>query len=142
MVKMMSKYFSEKEMFCHCWRCKGKRPSLAVYNNLKRTAAALDIYREKLGKPIYIDDAYRCPAHNKECGGVSGSAHMLGLAADCRIAGMNEAQMFEFFAEMPTSNIPHKPKSKTFMGAGYYPGKGFCHVDIERCKPRPNTWRG
>jgi uncharacterized protein YcbK (DUF882 family) len=33
-------------------------------------------------KPLHIVDSYRCPAYNKSIGGVIGSQHLLGNAAD------------------------------------------------------------
>jgi len=42
----------------------------------------LDKARAMYGKPIYITSGYRTEAHNEKVGGVSGSSHLKGLAAD------------------------------------------------------------
>ena len=42
----------------------------------------LDKARAIYGKPIYITSGYRTEAHNEKVGGVSGSSHLKGLAAD------------------------------------------------------------
>lgn len=44
----------------------------------------LNYIREELGKPIYINSAYRTPAVNKQVGGSKRSLHMQGRAADIR----------------------------------------------------------
>lgn len=58
-------------------------PNSEVVNNLKKLVEyVLDPLREKYGKPIHVNGAYRCPALNKAVGGSKTSQHMLGLAAD------------------------------------------------------------
>jgi hypothetical protein len=42
----------------------------------------LDPLREAWGGPIYVTSGYRCPALNRLVGGVEGSQHTLGQAAD------------------------------------------------------------
>ena len=42
----------------------------------------LEPLREKIGKPIIIDSAFRSAAVNRAVGGVSNSQHLLGQAAD------------------------------------------------------------
>ena len=42
----------------------------------------LDPIREYMDEPIYINSGYRCPLLNKAVGGVAGSQHVLGQAAD------------------------------------------------------------
>ena len=42
----------------------------------------LDPIREYMDKPIYVNSGYRCPLLNKAVGGVAGSQHVLGQAAD------------------------------------------------------------
>lgn len=58
-------------------------PNSEVVNNLEKLVEyILDPLREKYGKPIHVNGAYRCPALNKAVGGSKTSQHMLGLAAD------------------------------------------------------------
>lgn len=42
----------------------------------------LDPIREYMNEPIYVNSGYRCPLLNKAVGGVAGSQHVLGQAAD------------------------------------------------------------
>lgn len=49
---------------------------------LTMVAELLETMRTLIGVPILVHDAYRCPALNKEDGGVSNSQHALCEAAD------------------------------------------------------------
>lgn len=56
----------------------------------------LDPARRVFGGPVSVSSGYRCPKHNAEVGGVSGSQHLKGEAADIccsdneRLAGIIE----------------------------------------------------
>lgn len=54
----------------------------AVKNLTALVDNVLDPLREMYGKPIYISSGYRCPRLNKAVGGVPGSQHKTGQAAD------------------------------------------------------------
>lgn len=55
--------------------------------------AILDILRNQVGKPVYINSGYRTPTRNKEVGGAKYSYHMRGMAADIRISGMTAKEI-------------------------------------------------
>lgn len=58
-------------------------PSEEVLENLKKTALLLERARTILGnRPIFVSSGYRCPDLNHAVGGVAGSAHTFGKAAD------------------------------------------------------------
>lgn len=141
-MSQITEHFSTEEMYCKCSRCKGKTPTPKIVANLKLTAQALEKLRTKLGKPISVNCAYRCPKHNAELQGTAkGSFHMQGLAADIHWEGANEKQMFEFASGIKTNQIPNSPKNSFgFSGCGYYPCEGFVHVDVAKGSPRPNSW--
>ena len=64
-------------------------PSFEVVENLARlTEKILDPLRAAYGKPITVTSGYRCEKLNKAVGGVNGSAHLRGDAADLRAADM------------------------------------------------------
>lgn len=52
--------------------------------NLASLWNSLNFIREKFGKPIIINSAFRTPAVNKQVGGAKRSLHMQGRAADIR----------------------------------------------------------
>lgn len=88
----LSPHFSKVEMACRC--C----------GNLKiedRLLSALETLRNLAGAPVIVHDAYRCPKHNEEIGGVPDSEHEQGLAADVRISGLSLQQMYELALQVP-----------------------------------------
>lgn len=58
-------------------------------NLIKLVETLLDPLRERLGKPLIVNCAFRNKQVNKLVGGSSTSAHVKGLAADLRIRGNN-----------------------------------------------------
>ena len=65
--------------------------------NLKRLCGWLEMLRSEWNKrygegddPIVINSGYRSEAVNKAVGGVSGSNHLTGCAADIRVAGIEQ----------------------------------------------------
>ena len=65
-------------------------PNKAQVKNLKRLCRWLERLREKVGKPIVINSGYRSEAVNKAVGGVKGSNHLTGCAADIHVAGIEQ----------------------------------------------------
>lgn len=58
-------------------------PNVMQAENLKRTAATMEIVRSLLGnKPIIINSGFRCPELNAAVKGAVTSAHLEGLACD------------------------------------------------------------
>ena len=76
----------------------GNIPSHVHIENLKRLCGWLEMLRSEWNKrygegddPIVINSGYRSEAVNKAVGGVKGSNHLTGCAADIRVAGMEQA---------------------------------------------------
>jgi uncharacterized protein YcbK (DUF882 family) len=113
----LSEHFSRVEMRCHdCGKCDISTDLLTALERLRALGPEL----------IIVDDGYRCPEHNAEVGGVNGSQHTLGLAADIRIAGLTLQQQYDRAKSIPA-----------FFdgGIGVYDG-GFIHVDVRNGKAR------
>lgn len=53
----------------------------------------LDILRNQVGKPVYINSGYRTPTRNKAVNGAKYSYHMRGMAADIRVNGINPKEI-------------------------------------------------
>ena len=75
----------------------GKIPSHVHIENLKRLCGWLEMLRSEWNKrygegddPIVINSGYRSEAVNKAVGGVSGSNHLTGCAADIRVTGIEQ----------------------------------------------------
>lgn len=85
----------------------------------------LEEFRTYLGAPIFINGdrlkyrGYRSPFENyKIVKGETYSFHMQGLAADCN-------------STLPIDRFHEKALSfGKWHGIGFYPTKGFCHLDI------------
>ena len=72
-------------------------PNEAQVENLKRLCGWLEHLRRRWNNiygegndPIIINSGYRSPEVNKAVGGVEGSNHLAGCAADIRVAGMEQ----------------------------------------------------
>lgn len=116
-MKKVSKYFSQDELACKC---------CGVYKADKRLLTVLDEIREKVGKPVIILSGYRCPKHNAKVGGAPNSKHMLGIACDITVHGMQARQLYAIASEV----------LKGKGGLGYYPKENFVHVDVREGKAR------
>ena len=114
----LSEHFSKAEFACHCCG------TLKIETELIQ---ALELFRGLAGKPVIVHDAYRCPAHNQEAGGVTDSEHTQGRAADVSIPGLSLQEMFDLALQVPS-----------FLngGIGVYDGI-FLHLDI---RPHPARW--
>lgn len=80
------KYFTLKELTRSDTASRMKIDNTPTDDVVKNLTAlvdnVLDPLREMYGKPIYISSGYRCPRLNKAVGGVAGSQHKTGQAAD------------------------------------------------------------
>ena len=106
-------HFSQQEFTCKCGCGEVLIDMQLVYG--------LEVLRRLLRKPIIINSAYRCEAHNKAVGGVDNSQHRLGTAADIRVSGMTPSEI-------------HKLACNIFDGVGLY--DNFVHVDVRGVKAR------
>lgn len=111
--KMGSIYFSDDELTCHC--C-GKYPENGMSQSL---LDLLDEIRERVGGPVELSCAYRCPNHNADVGGVTNSQHVLGTAADVLVPdGWSVDKLADLAVELGAD------------GVGRYYSNDFVHVDV------------
>ena len=116
----LTKDFSRDEFKCKCG-CG------ANYIDM-RLVKGLQTLRDNLGKPVIINDATRCPKHNKEVGGVTNSQHILGKAADIHVNGVSPEALADAAEKIPV-----------FLNGGIGRYATFVHVDVRGHKAR---WRG
>ena len=121
----MSKYFTIAEL------CKSEtadrlgipnRVPKALLPNLQALIDnVLDPLRESYGKPIFVNSGYRCAELNKAVGGVDGSFHLEGYAADIdtRQGRMENEKLFEHIR----ANLP-------FTELGWEGGGRWIHVAL------------
>lgn len=94
----LSQHFTLAEMCKTSAKTADKNiPSHVHIENLKRLCGWLEMLRSEWNKrygegddPIVINSGYRSEAVNKAVGGVSGSNHLTGCAADIRVAGIEQ----------------------------------------------------
>lgn len=105
----ISKNFKSSEFDCHCKlpECKWTLIDLEHVKKLQEK-------RDKLGRSIKINSAYRCAEHNKLVGGATNSQHVQGIATDIVVEGM-------------TPDEVAKEMEDSFNGLGKY--DTFTHVD-------------
>ena len=75
--------------------------------------------RDELGVPIRINSGYRCEKHNANVGGVKGSKHTKGFAADLSCS-LGSAKMFEAVKKLhdkdgKLKDLDYCIKYKTFI---------------------------
>ncbi|WP_231866594.1 DUF882 domain-containing protein [Metapseudomonas resinovorans] len=74
---------------------------------------------------IIVNSGYRTPAHNASLEGAARqSLHIRGMAADIRIPGVSVDRLGKLVRAIGAG------------GVGFYPSKGFIHVDVGRVR----TW--
>lgn len=119
-TKKLAKNFRAYEFDCHCDRCQETIVDLELVEKLQAK-------RDEWGKAIHIISGFRCPSHNKDPNvkGAKKSQHLLGKAADIVVYGWTPYQV--------------KTRCEDFGGLGWYPRKGFVHVDVRKKKAR---WQG
>lgn len=130
----MSKYFELQEMYAsYTAKVKGIDnipKDKEINDNLIRLMDVLDLVRDFLGRPLKLSNAYRCEALNALVGGVKGSKHTQGLAADMLATPEEQDKLMKWL------------KNKQFYNTAIvYPSRGFVHIDIPSAGENPKTKR-
>lgn len=118
-----SKYFTFKELTRTDEPLNNLPSDFTTFVNLLALQFFLDSLREKIGKPIIVNSAFRSPAVNSAVNGAENSYHLQGLAADIRL-----------------SDNPNPYSLRAFIAQHFCPGAylelkkydTFVHVAINR----------
>lgn len=111
-----NEYFTNDELKCKC----------CGENKINDTfLSALIEIRKAAGIPFIVNSGYRCEKHNRAIGGVVGSSHVKGLAADIRYE--NSTQLYAILNAIMRYQI--KPRVLIY--------KDFVHFDMDFSKPCP-----
>lgn len=116
----LSENFEKSEFVCPC--CGDAGIQNIFIQKLQRA-------RDNVDTGFAINSGYRCLSHNESVGGVDGSAHTLGLAADIHC---NQSQ----FRYLLVGSLLRAG----FSRIGIY--KYFVHVDCDPSKPLGVIWYG
>ncbi len=117
-----TKNFKVDEFTCHCG-C-GK-------NNIdQRVINIAQAIRDELGVPVKVNSGCRCDKHNESLavGGVKGSYHTLGLAADLSCS-CGAKTLF-----VAITNLKAKGKLPDLQYAIWYGKKDFVHIDCGKVR--------
>lgn len=120
----LSKNFKSTEFDCHGSDCCSTTlidEALVKY---------IQQIRDNFGKAVIISSGYRCPTHNKNVGGATGSYHAKGQAADIYINGVAPAEIAKYAESIGIKGIGLYETSSD----GY-----FVHVDTRTTK---SFWYG
>lgn len=119
-----TKNFKVSEFTCHCG---------CGYNNIdQRVIDMCQVIRDALGVPVRVTSGCRCEKRNKAVGGVKGSFHTRGLAADLACS-LGAVKMFEAVKKLKDSG--ELPDLDYCI---LYKGKNIIHIDCG--KKRKNLY--
>lgn len=112
------------------FKCKdGAGVPLHFLPNVQKLAEQLQVIRDCVGKPLYINSAYRTYEHNRNVGGSLHSQHLKAKAADLRVEGLSSNLLHELILELiDNGDIING-------GVGLY--NSFVHYDIRN---KPARW--
>ena len=113
---MISEHFREEEFKCKC--------GCGKYIHNTQLVVVLERVREYFDSPVLIHSSTRCKSHNAEVGGKPNSKHLLGLAADIAVKGVEPEVVHKYLER----KYPHK------YGIGLY--DTFVHIDAREDKAR------
>ena len=116
--------FSLQEFNSKC----GRDMPTNVMVNIIELAKNLQVLRDEVKKSIQITSGYRSPEHNAKVKGAKNSLHVLGMAADIKVAGMTPKQVAEVIERL----IAEKKMKEG--GIGIY--KTWLHYDHRNTKAR------
>lgn len=112
-------YFNKSEFACKC--------GCGLDNINSMLVEELNIARAIADTPFVITSGCRCEMHNKNVGGLAGSAHTKGLAVDIRTNDSRER--FKILQALMLCKFER-------IGINRH----FIHVDIDETKPFDVAW--
>ena len=114
--KKVSANFQVKEFAC--------RDGSDIVSVDMELVQVLQDVRDYFAAPVTVNSAFRTPAYNKKAGGVTGSQHIRGTAADIAVKGVSPDDIYRYLDE----------KYPDSYGIGKY--QTFTHIDVRPVKAR------
>lgn len=124
MIMRITENFNLDEFHCK----DGTTVPEELIGNVIELAGNLQVLRDHIKSPIFINSGYRSPAYNAKVGGVKSSQHLLAKAADITTKNHTPKQLYDIIEFLI---IDGKMKEG---GLGLYPG--FVHYDVRGEKAR------
>ena len=115
-----TKNFKVSEFACKC--------GCGTNNIDQRIINMAQVIREAIGAPIHINSGVRCEKHNKAVGGVTGSFHTKGTAADLSCS-VGAKKLFAVVADLKA-----RGKLPDLEYAILYIKKDFVHIDCGKVR--------
>ena len=115
----MAKWFTEQELTCRC--------GCGDAEMKPRLMDKLDALRDAVKRPIKVNSAKRCVAHNEAVGGAQNSAHITGEAVD--LSAVTAREKYELVTHALLLG---------FQRIGV--GDNFVHMDVSMKLPHPALW--
>jgi len=76
-------------------------PTVKIVDNLTMLCVnILEPVRTRFKSSVFIISGYRCPELNKEVGGAKDSQHLTGMAADIRVGGIRNVDVWHYIHDM------------------------------------------
>lgn len=120
MSEQLTRNFKRSDFACQGENCCDH--SAPVHPDLAR---GLQELRDKAGKPIMINSAFRCNKHNKSIGGAKNSYHTKAMAADIKSPILKPKELHAIAEDIPV-----------FRNGGIGLYKWGIHVDVRGFKAR------
>ena len=110
------KHFKKSEFTCKC--------GCGMNNISIELVKVLEDIRNHFGQPCTVTSGCRCASHNKKVGGVQGSRHVVGKAADIYVKGVSASTLLAY-----TKSLVSKGKLRyTYTNNSNM--NGVVHVDV------------
>ena len=110
------KHFKKNEFTCKC--------GCGMNNISIELVKVLEEIRNHFGQPCIVTSGCRCATHNKRVGGVQGSRHVVGKAADIYVKGVSSSILLAY-----TKSLVNQGKLRyTYTNNSNI--NGIVHVDI------------
>lgn len=93
-----------------------------LYPNMQLLANNLQVIRDHINEPLFINSAFRTVEHNKTVGGSKNSQHLLCKAADIRCNGLSPYQLY--------NEVYYLMEKKMITKGGLAMYNTFMHYDV------------
>ena len=107
-------------------------PPEELWDDILRTLAVLQRFRDEIGSPVRLLSTYRSEAYNDAVEGAGGSQHTRFRAIDFTVVSGTPAQWAVRLKGFRGRTFRHPGTADTFEfhgGIGVYPGSHFVHLD-------------